>query len=85
MVVPKCGEGSRAASRVLAKRCADNPVLALVGNGTLIYLRDGVSADHIAVGRSLTVICTVQDGKKLAEGICVKPDWLLDQVGHLDR
>ncbi len=34
-----------------------------------IFLRDGLSVDHLDLGTSLTVSYTVRDGKKVAESI----------------
>jgi len=62
---------------VLRERHSDHIVLS---NGTAIFLLDGVSADHVAIGRSLAATCTVQDGKALATAIQLNPDWLLDAL-----
>ena len=62
---------------VLLERHSDHIVLS---NGTQIFLRDGVSADHVAIGRSLTASCTVHDGKTVANAIQLNPDWLLDAL-----
>ena len=62
---------------ILRERHSDHIVLS---NGTAIFLLDGVSADHVAIGRSLTVTCTVRDGRMLATTIWLNPDWLLDAL-----
>ena len=62
---------------ILLERHSDHIVLS---NGTQIFLRDGVSADHVAIGRSLTVSCTIEDGRTLANAIQLNPDWLLDAL-----
>jgi hypothetical protein len=41
-----------------------------------------VSADHVAIG-SLTVTCTVHDGRTLATAVQLNPDWLLDALDAL--
>jgi hypothetical protein len=65
---------------ILRERHPDHIVLS---NGTEIFLLDGVSADHIAIGRSFTAHCTVQDGKTLANAIQLNPDWLLDALASV--
>jgi hypothetical protein len=65
---------------ILWERHPDHIILS---NGTQIFLGEGVSADHVPVGRSLTVECSVQHGKQLAVGIRLNPDWLLDSVEAL--
>ena len=62
---------------ILRERHSDHIVLS---NGTVMFLLDGVSADHVTLGRSLTVSCSVHDGT-LATAVQVNPDWLL---GALD-
>ena len=62
---------------ILQERHPDHIVLS---NGTLIFLQEGVSANHVAIGRSLTASCTVHDGKQLTDGIRLNPDWLLDSI-----
>jgi hypothetical protein len=62
---------------ILRERHSDHIVLS---NGTTIFLLDGVSADHVAIGRSLTVTYTVRDGRTLATAIRLNPDWLLDAL-----
>jgi hypothetical protein len=39
-----------------------HPHHIVLGNGILISLRAGVSANHVAIGRSFTANCTVLDG-----------------------
>jgi hypothetical protein len=62
---------------ILRERHSDHIVLS---NGTAIFLVDGVSADHVPIGRSLTVTCTIRDGRTLATAIRLNPDWLLDAL-----
>jgi hypothetical protein len=52
----------------------------VLSNGTRILLKEGVSANHIPIGRSVTISCTVKDGAKLADAIRLNPDWLLEAV-----
>jgi hypothetical protein len=61
---------------ILQERHPDHIILS---NGTLIFLKAGVSAHHVAIGRGLTA-CTVHDGKHLTDGVRLNPDWLLDSV-----
>jgi hypothetical protein len=65
---------------VLLERHLDRIVLA---NGTQIFLEEGVAADVLPVGATLTILCTAQGHKKLAHYISVNPDWLLDCVEAL--
>jgi hypothetical protein len=62
---------------ILQERHPDHIVLS---NGTLIFLQQGVSASHVAIGRCLTASCTVHDGKHLTDGVRLNPDWLLDST-----
>jgi hypothetical protein len=62
---------------ILQERHPDHIVLS---NGTLIFLQQGVSANHVANGRSLTASCRVRDGRHLTDGVRLNPDWLLDSV-----
>lgn len=48
-----------------------------------MFLLDGVTADHVAIGRSLTVSCTVHDGRTLASAVQLNPDRLLDALDAL--
>jgi len=64
----------------LRERHSDHIVLS---SGTVMFLLDGVSADHVALGRSLTVSCSVHDGRTLATAVQLNPDWLLDAVDAL--
>ena len=50
----------------------------VLSNGTKVLLKAGVSANHIPIGRSLTISCTVKDGAKLAHALRLNPDWLLE-------
>jgi hypothetical protein len=65
---------------ILRERHADHIILC---NGTLLFLKEGVSLDDCPIGRSLTAKCTIADGKKVAEEIRLNPDWLLDAVEAL--
>ncbi len=62
---------------ILRERHSDHIVLS---NGTVMFLLDDVSADHVALGRSLTVSCSVHDGRTLATAAQLNPDWLLDAL-----
>lgn len=51
----------------------------VLSNGTKVLLKAGVSANHIPIGRSLTISCSVKrDGAKLAYALRLNPDWLLE-------
>jgi hypothetical protein len=65
---------------VLLERHRDHIVLA---NGIQIFLEEGIAADVLPVGATLTILCTVQGHKKLAHYISVNPDWLLDSLEAL--
>ncbi len=65
---------------VLSERRPDRLVL---GNGIQVFLTDGVSLKHIAVGTSLMISYTTRDGEKLAHRIQPKPDWLLESAACL--
>ena len=60
---------------VLLERRAGHIVLS---NGTKVLLKPGVSANHIPIGRSVTISCTVKGGAKLAHALRLNPDWLLE-------
>ena len=49
----------------------------------MMFLLDGVSADHVVLGGSLTVSCSVHDGRTLATAVQLNPDWLLDALDAL--
>lgn len=49
-------------------------------NGTRVLLKDGLTADHVPIGRSVTITCTVQDGTKVTDEIRLNPDWLLEAI-----
>lgn len=55
----------------------------ILSDGTVMFLLDGVSADHVAIGRSLTVSCTVHDGRTLATAVQLNSDRLLDALDAL--
>lgn len=65
---------------VLLERHRDHIVLA---NGTQIFLEEGVTANPLPVGATLTILCTVQGERKLAHYIRVNPDWLFDSLEAL--
>ena len=65
---------------VLLARYSDHIVFC---NGTQVFLKEGVSVDHLPIGRSLTARCTIYDGKKFADEVQLNPDWLLDSVEAL--
>src|ERR1700730_16550562 len=65
---------------VLLERHSDHIIFC---NGTQVFLKEGVSADHLPIGRSLTVRYTICDGKKFADEIVLNPDWLLDSLEAL--
>jgi len=65
---------------VLLERHRDHIVL---GNGTQIFLEEGVTADLLPIGATLTVLCTPQRDKKLAHYICVNQDCLFDALEAL--
>jgi hypothetical protein len=52
----------------------------VLSNGTRVLLMEGVSANHVPIGRSVTISCTIKDGAKLADAIRLNPDWLLEAV-----
>jgi hypothetical protein len=62
---------------VLLERHPDHIVLA---NGTQIFLEEGMTANLLPIGATLTILCTPQADKKLAHYIRVNPDWLLDSL-----
>ncbi|HEX9285469.1 MAG TPA: hypothetical protein VF879_07355 [Nitrospirales bacterium] len=65
---------------ILLERYPDHIVLS---NGTEILLKESVSADHVPIGRSVSITCSVLGDKKLAHHIRLNPDWLLDSVAAL--
>ena len=60
---------------ILLKR---HPRHIVLSNGTKVLLKAGVSANHIPIGRSVTISCTVRAGAKLAHALRLNPDWLLE-------
>ncbi len=60
---------------ILLERRPEHIVLS---NGTKVLLKAGVSANHIPIGRSVTISCTVKGGAKLAHALRLNPDWLLE-------
>jgi len=50
----------------------------VLSNGTKVLLKAGVSANHIPIGRSVTISCTVKNGATLAHALRLNPDWLLE-------
>jgi len=65
---------------VLLERHRDDIVLT---NGTQIFLEEGVTADLLPIGATLTVLCTPQGDKKLAHYIRVNSDGVLDALEAL--
>ena len=57
-----------------------HPHHAVPSNGILISLRTGVSANHVAIGRSFMANCTVLDGRHVTDDVRLNPDWLLDSA-----
>ena len=57
-----------------------HPHHGVLSNGILISLRAGVSANHVAIGRSFTANCTVLDGSHVTDDVRLNPDWLLDSA-----
>jgi len=56
------------------------PGLIVLCNGTRVALKDGVLADHVPIGRSVTITCTIYGGTKVADEIRLNPDWLLEAI-----
>jgi hypothetical protein len=65
---------------ILLERHPDHIVLS---NGTKVLLKDSVSADHIPIGGSVSITCSVLGDEKLAHHIHLNPDWLLDAAAAL--
>jgi hypothetical protein len=65
---------------ILLERHPDHIVLS---NGTKVLLKDSVSADHVPIGRSVSITCSVLGDEKLAYHIRLNPDWLLDAAAAL--
>src|SRR6266542_6686091 len=60
-----------------------SPDHIVLRNGIEIFLLDGVSGDHIVIGRSFTAHSTLQDGKTLANAIQLNSDGLLDALASV--
>ena len=56
------------------------PGLILLCNGTQVLLREGMTADHVPIGRSVTISYTVERGVKVADDIRLNADWLLEAI-----
>jgi len=54
--------------------------LIVLCNGTRVLLRDGATADHVPIGRSVTITYTVHGGVKVADEIRLNADWLLEAI-----
>ncbi len=65
---------------ILLERHPDHIVLS---NGTKVLLKDSVSADHVPIGRSMSIACSVLGDEKLAHHIRLNPDWLVDAAAAL--
>jgi hypothetical protein len=61
-----------------------HPGHIVLSNGTRVLLDEGVSANYIPIGRSVTISCTVKGGEKLAKAIRLNPDWLLEALEAAD-
>ena len=61
-----------------------HPGHIVLSNGTRVLLDEGVSANLIPIGRSVTISCTVKGGTKLAQAIRLNPDWLLEALEAAD-
>jgi hypothetical protein len=61
-----------------------HPGHIVLSNGTRVFLDEGVSANFIPIGRSVTVSCTVKGGARLAQAIRLNRDWLLEAVEAAD-
>ena len=62
---------------ILRERRSGSIVLS---NGTRLFLKHGVSADHIPIGRSVTVVYGIHDGARLADAVRLNSDWLLEAI-----
>ena len=56
------------------------PGLIVLCNGTQVLLREGMSADHVPIGRSVTISYRVENGVKVADDIRLNADWLLEAI-----
>jgi hypothetical protein len=56
------------------------PGHVVLSNGIKVRLKNGVSANHIPIGRSVTISYTLKGRAKLADAIRLNPDWLLEAV-----
>jgi hypothetical protein len=65
---------------VLLERYPDHIVLA---NGIQILLEEGMTANLLPIGATLTILCTPQGDKKLAHYIRVNPDRVFDALEAL--
>ena len=61
-----------------------HPEHIVLSNGTRVLLEEGMSANFIPIGRSVTVSCTEKGGMKLAHAIRLNPDWLLEALEEAD-
>ena len=62
---------------VLLERLPGHIVLC---NGTRVLLREGMTADHVPIGRGVTISYTVESGVKVADDIRLNADWLLEAI-----
>ena len=56
------------------------PGLIILCNGTRVLLREGMTADHVPIGRSVTISYTDESGVKVADDIRLNADWLLEAI-----
>jgi hypothetical protein len=57
-----------------------SPGLIVLCNGTRVHLREGMTADHVPIGRSVTISYAVESGVKVADDIRLNADWLLEAI-----
>ena len=75
-VRPSC----EAALEIIGVLLERSPGLIVLCNGTRVLLREGMTADHIPIGRSVTISYTVESGVKIADDIRLNADWLLEAI-----
>jgi hypothetical protein len=77
LTVASHAEGALEIVGVLLER---HPGHIVLSNGTKVLLQSGVSANHIPIGRSVTISITVKNGANVADALRLNPDWLLEAV-----
>jgi hypothetical protein len=75
-VRPSC----EAALEIIGVLLERSPGLIVLCNGTRVLLREGITADHVPIGRSVTISYTVESGVKVADDIRLNADWLLEAI-----